>query len=57
MTEPGMLYVVACACPLTRHIYRLLEAATDGGWKLAVVATLDGMGWLQSTDRAVPIVK
>jgi len=46
MTEPPTLYIVACACPLTRHIDRLLTAAADANWQPVIIATPDGLSWL-----------
>jgi hypothetical protein len=52
MTEPRMLYVVACGCPLTRHVRRLLASATEEGWQSVIVATPDGLGWLPLDEDA-----
>ncbi|MFJ3598928.1 MULTISPECIES: flavoprotein [unclassified Streptomyces] len=42
------LYVVVCAAGVARDVDRLLAAAQDAGWDVGVVATPQGLGFLDA---------
>ncbi|WP_069735795.1 flavoprotein [Streptomyces sp. EN27] len=42
------LYVVVCAAGVARDVDRLLVAARDAGWDVGVVATPQGLGFLDA---------
>lgn len=49
--QPGrkpFLYVVVCAAGVARDVDRLLVAAQDAGWDVGVVATPQGLGFLDA---------
>ncbi|BCM67849.1 hypothetical protein EASAB2608_03183 [Streptomyces sp. EAS-AB2608] len=54
MNEPSawgrrpFLYVVVCACGVAADVGRLITAAQERGWDVGVVATPQGLGFLDA---------
>ncbi|MGW2592366.1 flavoprotein [Streptomyces sp. NPDC001515] len=48
MTTPPFLYVVVCAAGIAGDAHRLITAAQEKGWGVGVVATPQGLGFLDT---------
>lgn len=54
MTEPSapekkpFLYVVVCACGITNDVGKLITAAQEQHWDVGVIATPQGLGFLDT---------
>ncbi|MFK0102805.1 flavoprotein [Streptomyces sp. NPDC091040] len=48
MTRPPFLYVVVCAAGVAGDAHKLITAAQDKGWGVGVVATPQGLGFLDT---------
>lgn len=46
--EKPFLYVVVCAAGIARDVGRLIAAAQEGGWEVGVVATPQGMRFIDA---------